>query len=450
MGPRPGKRRLDVEPDETAVLRCKRSPPPSRRSPSIDLYSIPAAPQAVVDARHPARTGASILHNALGSTINSRSRDADGTVNGLTEDDVNDIRILLRQPSNSKRYASAIGSLVDAAVKHHSDPDPVRPAALAYFCRVRNELEGRGLGTELAITAEDAMVQEWQEKIVAWLGATVHSPLRLAAVVEGVVRYAEELGGLAVGQGLRQTLSRAIGTAEPHFGEPHLAVPTSSAFTDHVLPYAVHNSGHTEPREVAHSDAHVEAPRDTQPAIASDQARADNSDSPSKIASVRQFYDRHARKVKRKQLGAEWKDASAKRAAKEEIEHEWSSLSPEALALWEELYARFVDGGVDMLKPAAAAHLFKDGHAIFHLEDLPSADDGDDAVDVIVSNRSVQHPTEPGQVSDTAHLKQNHIADSTSDASELFCGSILESLFRRAAERRKNGLSARTVPLPAR
>ncbi|KAK5114045.1 hypothetical protein LTR85_010351 [Meristemomyces frigidus] len=368
MGSLSGKRPLDdVEDDsDSSPDRCKRTPPSSRFD-SVDLYSVPAAPQSSVDA----------MRNVPATIVAAPDDSEYAEMTPLSYGDAIDIGILVRERQGSKRYTSTIAAFVDRGLQRESDPDAERAAAFGYFVRMRIELERAGMEPGQAAVAKELMLEAWQDKMTAWLGVTIRSPTRLALLIESTTRHAEQLGRLAAAPDLGQALYEAVmdnlvqpdpaADLEDYVPPEHFGTGISSA-----VPGAETSSSGLAGSSRAIDTTEPDASQG--PAQEADQPSVQDHSSPRAFASVRDLYDHHARKVKRKDLGDRWKDAGAKAAAKEEMQDEWESLSSEALTLWEELFARYVDGDETMRKPVAAAHLFEDGHASPFLADYPLLD----------------------------------------------------------------------------
>ncbi|KAI7339289.1 hypothetical protein KC315_g1285 [Hortaea werneckii] len=281
----------------------------------------------------------------------------------------------IRVGGEEHRINFVIEELVQAAVRRgwpefkpsdHTSPVPW------FFDSAFQRLLSNGCERGRALAARDRMLNNWRDHLAECIGGSIGSNQDLARILDKIIHEATRLQALKVDPALQTALNSIIlDTQLPFQAHGVQYTPSFDSSTAqnpdniraHTLSAASDRHSNPQDRPVEANTDRRALPNNDMLAVnvetADPTAHSNNDKQLEKFLSSYSFYFHHARKAKKKYVGADRYNAE-KSKLKGEIKHEWARLSQPTKDRWEQIYRRVLEGEVNTVSDDLG-HLFSDG-----------------------------------------------------------------------------------------
>lgn len=346
----------EVDPSDFGLCISRLKHSPTSSAGSINLWEVPEHIPEIPESMSPQQTGNYAAPQA-GDRYGFQYEPLQ-----LNEMETVDMAIIRHCP-DVKRYNDAINAFVSRGFSARSDEGSPEDAALRYYFRLSREFQQQGLSSEKTEEAHNAMVCGWQKRVAAKLASTVCHEGDLSGILDDIITHAEMTGSTLVAPDLKLALHNAVATTVDSgrtTQEPPLLNTPAQDVSQRLC--------HQPPPE--NSDAQMldeVAPKEGPNLVLPSSTEQKPSDTQALIERYSdrwRFFKHHAMRAKRRLRKAMWHQEQTKEAAKDEARAEFDKMDMQTAAAWADLIERLTRGDVRVLKHAATAHLFEDGHPV--------------------------------------------------------------------------------------
>ncbi|GAB1731862.1 hypothetical protein NU195Hw_g5179t1 [Hortaea werneckii] len=295
----------------------------------------------------------------------------------------------IRVGGEEHRINFVIEQLVQSAVRRgwpESKAPNQTPPVLSFIDSAFQRLLSNGCERSRALTARDRMLKNWGDHMAECIGGSIGSNQDLARILDRIIHEASRLQAFKVDPALRTALNCIILDTQLPF-QAH-GVQYTPSFDSNTVNNPDNNRVHTlsSASDRRHSDVQERraSANDDRGALPSnDKLTVNTTDPPTrsnkdeqfgKFPSCYSFYFHHARKAKKKHVGTERYNAE-KSKVKDEIKHEWATLSQPTKDHWELIYRRVLEGDANSVS-GEIDHLFSDGRGSSIPSKSRSTDEG--------------------------------------------------------------------------
>lgn len=280
----------------------------------------------------------------------------DGELNdfALSFDEINDLSVLRFSPPSSARFSTTVENFVRRALTQQSRCDEGLGAGTVYLSKLSAAMEeSHNFPQELATQLHRSMLSGWRKHVTEALGQSLYTVDDVRATLDDVVNFAALEDGTKLPPIIQLTIHNAINSIEWD------APPTPRSHPGGLF---------LEGSPVQQAAAKDEPMSETIDEIFDEGQRGSAAISPTPVddpkatrfSSPESFFKHHAMKAKKASSQDSWGD-TGKQHAKSECKAEWNRMDMRTQADWQDLFTRWKQGDLTMAKPAATAHLFRDG-----------------------------------------------------------------------------------------